>query len=117
MVPDDAGARLPEWLMAEWMRRDFPAALAWFEALESGRSKERMTQALAIYWPRERGEEGFEYLLANRELFSRPSVLLVMNALQGRLNDGAAATVDFMRRLKEEGLGYPGSVIGGTFPG
>jgi len=115
LLPGD-GASIPRLLLAEWLRRDFGAALAWVDGLEPGKSAELMIKALAIHWPEERGEEGFNYLLANRERLSRSGVFLVMNALQGRVNEGAAATVDFVRRLREEGLEFPDAISGGRFP-
>ncbi len=116
LLPGDPAEWIPRFLMAEWMRRDFDAALAWFEGLEPGKSKEKMTMAVVVHWPEERGEEGFEYLLANRELLSRWSSSLVINAFQGRVNDGAAAVLDFMHRLGEEGQDFPFGIDGIKYP-
>jgi hypothetical protein len=114
-MPGDPASRLPHFLMGVWMQRDFDAARAWFESLDPGKAKEQMASAVAIHWPRERGGEAFDYLLANRELMKRAGFSLVLSGIQFSVNQGPAALVAFMARLRENGFEYP-NAIGGGFP-
>ena len=114
-MPGDPANKLPDILMAAWIERDFTAARVWFETLPPGKTKEQMAKSLAMHWPREKGGEALDYLLANREVMKDASFWLVTNATQHAVDQGAAALVPFMSRLRETGFEYP-NTAGGGFP-
>jgi len=69
VLPSGAAAGSPARLLAEWMRRDFDAALAWFEGLDSATAKERLSLVIGRQWPADRAAEGLAFMKANRNLY------------------------------------------------
>jgi hypothetical protein len=97
-------------LLCEWMRRDFDAALAWYEALESSSVKGRLASVLAGGWPADKAEQGLEFILAHRALFPHATGWAVMNRnLEQRAIGGPAAVEDLLRLMREEKLRFANS--------
>jgi hypothetical protein len=98
-----AGNELGVKLLGEWVKRDFAAALAWFEALDSRAVKARLAGTLSDRWPRDKAENGLEFLRANRDLFTSASQKsLLLKAMDDRTKRGPAAVEDLLRVLREE---------------
>jgi hypothetical protein len=98
-----AGNELGVKLLGEWVKRDFAAALAWFEALDSRAVKARLAGTLSDQWPRDKAENGLEFLRANRDLFTSASQRsLLLKAMDDRTKRGPAAVEDLLRVLREE---------------
>lgn len=92
----------PEWLLngsptsdaaselfAEWMKRDFDAAYAWFLGIQDGTAKKQLTVCLGENWPEDRASEGFALLRINPKIFSQSNPARRKFVLQG-LQDEAA---------------------------
>lgn len=92
-------------LFAEWLKRDFDAALAWFEGEGSHSLKQGMVWNLSDAWPQEKSEEGLAFALANADLFPSSSVWgLFGKILAGRAAQGPQAVEDLLRALKGVGI-------------
>ncbi|HEY1120080.1 MAG TPA: hypothetical protein VGE67_00710 [Haloferula sp.] len=114
-MPGNPASGLPHFLMGAWMQRDFTAAREWFESLPSGKDKEKMAAALAMYWPEDKGNQAIDYLLANPEVMERSKTSLLLHGIQSAVNQGPSALIALMTRLRKSGNDYP-NVVGGGFP-
>ncbi|MES2440905.1 MAG: hypothetical protein V4584_17700 [Verrucomicrobiota bacterium] len=101
-----AASGLDGFLLGEWMKRDFDAALAWYEKLESRSAKSRLAVQLCIFWPKEQAEQGFAFHQANRELFDAAvGAPLLTNAFDRMAEKGPAALEKLLRVIREDGVG------------
>ena len=73
MLRNGAGEGLANFLLAEWMRRDFDAVLAWFDQLEPRSVKSSLIQKIGNLWPADKSEEGLALVRANLSLSSGSS--------------------------------------------
>ncbi len=103
-------------LLAEWMRRDFPAALTGLEKMEPGAIQNRMARAVASHWPVERGEEALEFAIANRERFPEIISTLILTATKAAAADGATVYIEHMRRLRESGFEHVNGLMEVDYP-
>lgn len=95
-------------LLAEWMRRDFDSALAWFENLESLSAKGRLAWRLGNCWPADKAEQGLAFLQANRELF--PGTVddpILEKAFKSAAHSGPAAMEKVLKILRESDITLP----------
>lgn len=107
MLDPRYGANLATLLLAEWMRRDFSAALAWFDGLESKPVKARLLQHLEYHWPEDKVEEGLAFVRSHLPLFSWSSYdQLIVNAFGSRAKQGASAVEGLLKILKEENIRF-----------
>lgn len=92
-------------LFAEWLKRDFDSALAWFEGAGLRSLKKGMVWNLSDAWPKEKSEEGLAFALANPDLFPSSSVWgLFGKIMASRAEQGPQAVEDFLRALKGVGI-------------
>jgi hypothetical protein len=97
-------------LLHEWMRRDFDAVLAWYEALQSPSAKNRLTTELASGWPADKAGQGLDFILAHRALFPDSKGWAVINRnLEQRAIGGPAEVEDLLRLIREEKLRFANS--------
>lgn len=92
-------------LFAEWLRRDFDAALAWFKEEGSRSLKQGMVRNLSEAWPKERSEEGLALAVASPDLFPSTRVWGLFGKILGsRAAQGPQAVEDFLRTLRGAGI-------------
>ncbi|MES2923411.1 MAG: hypothetical protein V4819_17785 [Verrucomicrobiota bacterium] len=113
--PGFAFGSLDDFLLGEWMKRDFDAAIAWFDKLESRSVKSRLASALSHQWPADKAEQGLAFVRANRDIYPGPTAWSIMTKVfDNRVKQGPAALEDLLRVAREEKLefggGSPGSL-------
>ena len=74
MLRDSVGEGVGTMLLAEWLRRDLSAALAWFDGLSSPAMKGNLADGLMDLWPRNHADEGRAFFAANRQLFPEEEI-------------------------------------------
>lgn len=105
------------WLIEEWMSRDPDAVVAWFEGLGAESKKRRLASLLGAYWPEDRGADGLELLLRNRDFFDPPGAIsswaFVQLAIESAAQRGPAEVEAVLAQLRTHRLdpryGNPGS--------
>ena len=105
ILHNGAGEGLANFLLAEWMRRDFDAALAWFDQLEPRSVKSSLIQKIGNLWPADKSEEGLAFVRANLSLSSGSDQILV-NILGSRARQGAGAVEDLLKIMREEKIHF-----------
>lgn len=107
-------------LLCEWIRRDLDGALKWFEKLPADGMRNQFGHCLAAAWPKERAEEGLEYVFAHPRMFDRAngtsSGSIIQLAIEKAAEKGAAAVADVLARVTEHQL-TPRYAEGWKFPG
>lgn len=107
MLDPRYGANLATLLLAEWLRRDYSAALAWFDQLESKPVKARLLQHLEYLWPADKVEEGLAFVRSHRALFSLASYdHFIVKAFGARAGQGARAVEGLLKILREEDIRF-----------
>jgi hypothetical protein len=115
--PGFAFSGLDNSLLGEWMKRDFDAAIAWFDHLESRSVKSRLASSLSHQWPADKAAQGLAFVRANREIFPGPTAWSILTKVfDSRVKEGPAALEELLRVAREEKLEFNGGSHG-TVPG
>jgi hypothetical protein len=105
MLPTGSGKGLATYLLAEWMRRDMAAALAWFDKLESRSVQSILGSKLDDLWPRDKAEEGLAFLRSHPGVFSSCDQIIV-NVLGSRAKQGTTAVVGLLEIMRKEKIDF-----------
>ncbi|MES2440903.1 MAG: hypothetical protein V4584_17690 [Verrucomicrobiota bacterium] len=105
MLPQGSGKGLASFLLAEWMRRDFTAAIAWFDQLESRSVQSTLGARLGDLWPPDKVEEGLAFLRSHRGVFASFDQIVV-NALGMRAKQGPTAVEGMLKIMREEKINF-----------
>lgn len=105
MLVGSAGKGLASYLLAEWMRRDFAAALAWFDKLESRSTQSILGLNLDRLWPADKAEEGLAFLRSHPGMFGSHNQIIV-NVLGLRARQGAAEVEGLLKIMREENIDF-----------
>jgi hypothetical protein len=114
VVDSSEASELARQLFAEWLHRDFDAALVWFSGLNSEAAQRRMAWTLSRCWPEARADEGLEFLRSNREIFADFGAggrLLVMG-MSSAAKQGSEAFVRMLEQLDAEKFSFEPGALG-----
>ena len=102
------GHELARNLIAEWMRRDLSAALAWFESIPSELTRGELSGSVSFNWPAEKAEEGLAYAAKHPGFFSgnggSNSWKIVNRAIGSAAKRGPDAVAACLALVRENGL-------------
>ncbi|MEO7099288.1 MAG: hypothetical protein ABI162_07990 [Luteolibacter sp.] len=109
VFPSGPANEVMEQLLAEWIRRDPDTAVAWFEAIPSDSRKIAMAAMLARSWPKERAEEGLDYVFKHHDTFKTKNLIcyspIMVSAMDAAALRGPAAIDAMLVKLRENHLG------------
>lgn len=105
VLPYGRANELMNALVCEWARRDLDDALRWFEKLPTDGMRNQFRHCLAVAWPKERADEGLEYVFAHPEMFdlkrTTSAAPIVQLAIERAAEKGASAVADLLGRVTE----------------
>ena len=103
MFRNTPGSRVEYALMAEWMKRDHEAAVAWFEGVESDYARARMALTITGAWPKEDAMAGLDFYMKHRALHGQwQPFSLHANVFNQAAASGPAALEEVLRRYGKE---------------
>lgn len=119
VLPAGSAGEMMNALLCEWVRRDLDGALKWFENLPTDGMRNDFGHCLAAAWPRERAEEGLEFVFAHPRMFDREhstsSGFIIQSAIEKAAEEGASAVADVLARITKHHL-TPRYAEGWRFP-
>ena len=90
-------------LFRELLKRDFDAALAWFDSLPTTTARSRFAWTIGPAWPVARAEEGMAFLKSHRDIYSGSSGwAFLARGMEAAALKGPSVLNDFLLTLREE---------------
>lgn len=119
VLPYGRANELMNALVCEWARRDLDDTLQWFEKLPTDGMRNQFGHCLAAAWPKERAEEGLEFVFAHPGMFdlkrTTSAAPIVQLAIEKAAEKGALAVAELLGRVTEHQLN-PRYAEGWKFP-
>lgn len=107
MLRSGAGDGLATQLWAEWMRRDFDAAIAWFDSIKSLTVRLSVIGDIPNLWPPDRMEEGIRFVLDHREMGIDGTFRQIFaSAIGERAGQGVESLESLLKMMREEKIKF-----------